>query len=560
MLVFWLGCQGLSAVLEHAFGLNFSMTEALQPTLVDLTHTRGRNDEAMWPFDYEDYSWGLSWYAWMSMGMVALCYVYLIALVLFRQNTGESPNPWYYMYLDLMPIEVNALGMLGLLQTFSTMITKGASFAVPGGTAAATGDVGPWSSLGSHYYLASFILTSHGLLNVCAYAHGKFTEYVQGVQFDTTIPLDGKVFMVTGSNTGLGFHTAKELVLMGATVVMACRTPSKAQDARTQILTSKECVLAKVAPSKILVLPLDLNSFDSVRKCAEAFLELKIPLHGLINNAGLMNAERYTTADDGHEVVMCANHLSHFLLSNLLLPELNATAHRELQALHIRKADAASKRQKQKKDVTEDVGGEEVAPTEEEVDACYGRIITLSSALHKVPKAFNFNDVMSENDYSLFGTYAQSKLANVLFTTEMQRRIDLTSEKAHADVNTESSLNKHCIMVVANSVHPGCVRTEVTRGMSPLVRFGNDMAAPFMRWLQKTPREGCFSSMHAATSLEAVGLNHAVNGRLLHSNGRKRGGGYYFHCERVAQGRGVNDTDAKRLWEVSEAYCETKFL
>eukprot|EP00606_Chrysophyceae_sp_TOSAG23-5_P000916 GSChrysophyteH2.ASY1.ANO1.641.1 assembled CDS len=377
------------------------------------------------------------------------------------------------------------------------MITKGASFAVPGGTAAATGDVGPWSSLGSHYYLASFILTSHGLLNVCSYAHGKFTEYVQGVQFDTTIPLDGKVFMVTGSNTGLGFHTAKELVLMGATVVMACRTPSKAQDARTQILTSTECVLAKIAPSKILVLPLDLNSFDSVRKCAEAFLELKIPLHGLINNAGLMNAERYTTAD-GHEVVMCANHLSHFLLSNLCYRG--------------------------------------------EVDACYGRIITLSSALHKVPQAFNFNDVMSENDYSLFGTYAQSKLANVLFTTEMQRRIDLTSEKAHADVNTESSLNKHCIMVVANSVHPGCVRTEVTRGMSPLVRFGNDMAAPFMRWLQKTPREGCFSSVHAATSLEA------------------RGGGYYFHCERVAQGTGVNDTDAKRLWEVSEAYCETKFL
>jgi len=610
MLLFWLGCQGLSALLDHAFGLDFSMGDTLHPTLVDLSHTRGRSDEPMWPFDYEDYSWALSWYALVSMWIVGLCYVYLIVLLLFRQNTGESSHPWYYMYLELLPVEVNALGMLGLSYTFTTMITKGASFSVAGGTAAAsaTGDVGTWKHLSSHYYFASFILTSHGLLNVCSYVHGKFTEYVRGREFDTTIPLDGKVYIVTGSNTGLGFHTAKELVLMGATVVMACRTPSKAHAARKTILESKECRAAKVAPSKVLVVQLNLNSFESVRKCAEAFLAMHMPLHGIINNAGLMNADRYTTptteadgcgcrAGGGLEVVMTANHLSHFLLSNLLLPELNATAHRELQALHMRKAadrerKKMMKKKKKKKDEEEeeeeregdsgdtgdaDADADADAPTvtQDEIDACFGRIVTLSSALHKVPVAFNFEDMMSEKHYSLFGTYAQSKLANVLFTSEMQRRIDLTNDRlspcvckdnTNADLgSTQSTLDSHrSIMVVANSVHPGCVRTEVTRGMSPLLQWANAAAAPIMQWLQKTPREGCFSSLHAATSLEAVAENdNGSRGYYSDSDNkskRKRGGGYYFHCERVAQGEGVNDVDAKRLWEVSEAYCETKFL
>eukprot|EP00605_Chrysophyceae_sp_TOSAG23-4_P000113 GSChrysophyteH1.ASY1.ANO1.123.1 assembled CDS len=364
------------------------------------------------------------------------------------------------------------------------MITKGASFTVRGGSAGTSGSLGEWAHLTSHYYLASFILTSHVLMNVAGYTYGKYEEYVKGREFDSTLSQIGKVFIVTGANTGIGYHTTKELVKLGATVVMACRTVSKANDARQSILQSSEC--KDIAPSKILVLHLDLNSFASVRKFVDEFLKLNIPLHGLINNAGLMNAERYETPN-GHEVVMTANHLSHFLLSNLL---------------------------------------------EEEV--CYGRIVTLSSALHKIPASFNFDDIMSEQDYSLFGTYAQSKLANVLFTIEMQRRLALGNHK-----------------IVANCVHPGCVRTEVTRGMSPLVRFGNDMAAPFMKWLQKTPREGCFSSVHAAIAADAVQFDHQAG---------MRGGAYYFHCEQQNMGRGVNYEDAKRLWQVSEAYVEQKFL
>merc|ERR1712093_715820 len=105
---------------------------------------------------------------------------------------------------------------------------------------------------------------------------------------------------------------------MGGTVIMACRTLSKAHAAREAILNSKECMNKKIAPCKILILELDLNDFKSVRKFVSAFTELQLPLHALINNAGLMNNDRYTTKD-GLEVVMTANHLSHFLLSNLLL-------------------------------------------------------------------------------------------------------------------------------------------------------------------------------------------------------------------------------------------------
>jgi NAD(P)-dependent dehydrogenase (short-subunit alcohol dehydrogenase family) len=398
------------------------------------------------------------------------------------------------------------------------------------------------------------------LLYVTQHAYAKYEEYVRGNECDTTLQLDGKVYFVTGCNTGIGYQTVQELVKMGATVVMACRTPSKAIQAREEIL--RRCG-AKVSPTKLIVLELDLNSFASVRSCVDAFKQLKFPLHGLINNAGLMTAERMVTPD-GLEMVMTANHLSHFLLTGLLLPELNSTAHRELEAVRLRKAEAAKKRETNagngslanKKDATATAStavpvasstGDDAhtqassEPTQAEIEACYGRVVNLASALHKAAPAFNFEDIMSEKSYSLFGTYAQSKLANVLFTDELQRRIDLKSADKHIDKQ---------ILVVTHSVHPGCVRTEVTRNMSRLVQLGNDLSAPLMAWLQKTPQEGCFSSVHVATSPEAVAA----------SKDGKRGGMYYFHCEPCEVGPGVNAVDAAKLWAVSEAYVEEKFL
>jgi len=399
---------------------------------------------------------------------------------------------------------------------------------------------------------------------------------VRGVCFDEGTPLDGKVFIVTGSNTGIGYQTAAELAYMGATVIMACRTPEKANAAREQILRGRCADWAgtgkgdPVPPSKVMVLPLDLNSFKSVRSFVAAFKKLQLPLHGLINNAGLMTAERAETSPgSGMESVMTANHLSHFLLTNLLMPDLNATAHRELQALRMRKGheDKGGKCTDQKIDkeknksngnngnngndkaktvafvnATEtETSAEPVGPTQEEIDACYSRVVNLASALHRSTTAFNFDDIMSEKNYSLFGTYAQSKLANVLFTCELQDRIDVQSAGKPIDEQ---------ILVVANSIHPGCVRTEVTRNMSQVIQLGNDLSKPLMCWLQKTPREGCFSTVFAAISPEAVAAD----------DDGLRGGAYYFHCQKADMGAGVNSTDAKRLWKVSEAYVEERFM
>ena len=204
----------------------------------------------------------------------------------------------------------------------------------------------------------------------CVFAYRMKKFYVSGMKY-TTENLDGKVYIITGSNTGLGFETAKHIVLMGGTVILACRSVDKAAIARDSILHSTKC-----APTKVFVIKLDLCGFDSVRKFVKEFRSLSLPLNGLINNAGVMMPERVLT-QDGFETVFTANHLSHFLLTNLLLPQLEKTS---------------------------------------------GRVINVTSTLHKSLTSFNFDDVMSVKNYSLFGTYSQSKLANILFTTELQKR------------------------------------------------------------------------------------------------------------------------------------------
>jgi NAD(P)-dependent dehydrogenase (short-subunit alcohol dehydrogenase family) len=194
--------------------------------------------------------------------------------------------------------------------------------------------------------------------------------YVSGTKFKS-IKLDSKVYIITGSNTGLGFETALQIVTMGGTVILACRSVDKGKSAQKRIIQDTKC-----SPTKVFVLKLDLCGFDSIRKFIEEFRSLSIPLHGLINNAGVMLQDRNLT-EDGFETVFTANHLSHFLLTNLLLPELEKTN---------------------------------------------GRVINVTSCLHKSITKFNFEDVMSERNYSLFGTYSQSKLANVMFTVELQKR------------------------------------------------------------------------------------------------------------------------------------------
>lgn len=295
------------------------------------------------------------------------------------------------------------------------------------------------------------------------------------------VELSGRVYIITGSNTGLGYETAKEIVRMGGVVVMACRTLDKANTARNALIKETKC-----APSQLIVLHLDLNSFTSVKSFVAEFEKLNVPLHCLVNNAGLMMSSRSVT-QDGLEMVFTANHLSAFLLTNLLIPFLQAG--------------------------TEKYG-------------IFSRVVNVSSSLHNIPKKFNFDDVMAEKNYELFSTYGQSKLANILFTKELQRLL------------TDSQM-----MITANCLHPGFVRTEVTRNMNWFLYWGDQLATPFMMMLQKTPSQGAFCSVHVATSVQLEG----------------QGGAYYSNCQVGQCSLGAQSSeDAERLWALSEQLTDSK--
>lgn len=272
----------------------------------------------------------------ISNASAVLCLAYVVLLDIFRYSVFENDN----ITSSLLEIAFSA-----------TLVALG-------------------------YHSVSFSQSTASFVQVLVmfvsffFAYKMNRYYVAGVKYKST-KLDNKVYIITGSNTGLGFETAKHIVAMGGTAILACRSVDKAKAAKEQIISSTQC-----SPSKVAVIKLDLCGFDSVRKFVKDFRNLGVPLHGLINNAGVMQQDRNLT-QDGFEMVFTANHLSHFLLTNLLLPELEKTG---------------------------------------------GRVVNVTSSLHKSLKGFNFDDVMSERNYSLFGTYAQSKLANIMFTFELQRR------------------------------------------------------------------------------------------------------------------------------------------
>lgn len=297
-----------------------------------------------------------------------------------------------------------------------------------------------------------------------------YLTYVKGKVFKI-LDLGGKVYIITGSNTGIGFETSREIVRMGGVVIMACRTPKKAEEAKADILrsTGKDT-------TKIIVMQLDLSSFKSVRKFVEDFHDKGMPLHCLINNAGAFQEKRSLT-EDNIEACFQSNHLSSFLLTHLLMKDLEKTG---------------------------------------------GRIVNLTSSLHKKPRAFNFSDYMSENNFTTFGAYEQSKLANVMTTIEQSNRLAQSSPRSK---------------VTCNCVHPGIVKTEVSRNLGAFLYYGQLLATPILMFMQKTPLQGAYCSIYAATSPDLEGIC-----------------GLYLQESDVAEvGRGATrPDDNKKLWELSE--------
>jgi len=277
--------------------------------------------------------------------------------------------------------------------------------------------------------------------------------------------MQGKVVVITGSNSGIGEATAAALATMGATIVMACRNLQKAEVAAT-------AVRAASRSDDVHVVCLDLADLSSVQNCASEVLSRWDHLDVLVNNAGGIWSDRQVTAQ-GFEQTLGVNHIGPFFLTALLLDRLKG-------------ADA-------------------------------GRIVNLSSVGHHVAfTGMNWNDLQGEKRYSAFGAYSQSKLANLLFTCGLAKRL--------ADTR-----------VTANAAHPGSVRSGfgMDGDMTGIVGLGNRLIRPF----EISATAGAATSVYLASSPEVQG----------------KSGGYYVRSKPGHPSKqGRSDAAADRLWEITE--------
>jgi NAD(P)-dependent dehydrogenase (short-subunit alcohol dehydrogenase family) len=282
----------------------------------------------------------------------------------------------------------------------------------------------------------------------------------------------GRVAVVTGANTGLGYHTAAALVETGAHVVLAVRNTEKGNHALARIA-------AAYPNADVTLQELDLGSLDSVRNAAAALREAYPRIDLLINNAGVMWTPRQLTAD-GFEMQFGTNHLGHFALTGLLLENL----------LPVRGS----------------------------------RVVTVSSSGHRFRAAIHFDDLQSEQHYDRFAAYGQSKLANLLFTYELQRRL--------------ATQQKNTIAVAA---HPGAASTELARNAPTLVKPVFALVSPF---LFQNAAMGALPTLRAATDPGVEGGQYYGPDGL----GEQRG-----HPKLVSSSGQSHDEDVqRRLWAISE--------
>ena len=275
-----------------------------------------------------------------------------------------------------------------------------------------------------------------------------------------------KTILITGANDGIGRATAERLARKGAHLVLACRSETKAQR------TANELVEA-TGNERIDTLPLDLASLESVRKASELFLAEHPRLDVLINNAGCYS-DRLELTEDGYELHFGVNHLGHFLLTLNLMPAMQCCK------------------------------------------LC-SRVINVSSAMH-VKGGIDFGNLRGERGPESFnGThaYAQSKLANVLFTKELDRR--------------------HGSELTTNCLHPGVVGTALANKKGKLL---TKTVWSLYRPFAKTPARGSDTTVYLASSPEV----REVSGRYFNPS----------QCLVKPSPTACNEPLARRLWEYSE--------
>jgi NAD(P)-dependent dehydrogenase (short-subunit alcohol dehydrogenase family) len=282
----------------------------------------------------------------------------------------------------------------------------------------------------------------------------------------------GRTAVVTGANSGLGLETARELARNGATVVLACRDTTKGEQALQEIRDSTPGVRVELAS-------LDLASLDSVRSFAETLSGRGEKIDLLINNAGVMASPHRLTAD-GFELQLGTNLLGHFALTGRLLPQMQ---------------------------------GREDA-----------RVVTLSSNAHKMGR-INFGDLQSERRYNRWTAYGQSKLADLMFALELDRRMRAAGSS-----------------VKSLAAHPGYAATNLQSAAAPaLDRWG--MALTNLLVAQNA-QMGALPSLYAATEPSLEGGTYVGPSGI----GEFRG-----HPRVVSPSRSARDPQtASRLWEAAE--------
>ena len=273
--------------------------------------------------------------------------------------------------------------------------------------------------------------------------------------------MKGKICMITGANSGIGKATALGLAKMGATIIMVCRNKDRGEKAL-------EDIKKEVENGTVDLMIADLSTQKAIHQLVKEFKERYQFLHVLINNAGV-NLSRCVLTEDGIETTFAVNYLAQYLLSNLLLDVLQASSP--------------------------------------------ARIVNVASSV--LAKNIDFENLNGEKHYRQLNAYGQSKLAVILFTYELSRRIE-------------------CTGVTVNCLHPGYVKTNMIKNFRKFVKYFYPLIGLFM----KKPKKGAKTSIYLASSSEVEGVS----------------GKYFKKRKEVESMKAVDDEEiVKRLWDVSIA-------
>ena len=282
--------------------------------------------------------------------------------------------------------------------------------------------------------------------------------------------MDQTHIVITGPTAGIGRASALTLASHGAVLTLLCRNLEKGKSLAQEVVDA-----GGVEPT---VVEMDMASIDSVRLAAERVIELGRPIDILLNNAGVINSHRRETID-GFEETFAVNHLAPFLLTGLLLPQILAAA-----------------------------------PG--------ARIVNVASGAHQFVKSMQFDDIQSTQNYKTFDVYGRSKLANILFTRQLAKRLEGQG-------------------VTVNCLHPGAVSTDIGKQHGEwIARVVHLILKPFFR----SPLKGAETSLYLCTSTDVADVT----------------GAYYDNCKiKRPKPWAEDDEAAETLWQYSEDSLDFRY-